>query len=248
MSQESANEIQSGQEPQQEKMLPQSEVDRIIRQRLIEKEERVTKQLEEKYLAQLEALQKQQQEQAAANIQTQQQQRNQQVPEAVDIDQMYQKLTEKFNQDRQKELEAQKEQQLYHEMEQIANNFYGKMEQGAANYEDWATVTQNFEADKFPQLVTLLAGMDNAADVLYELSQNPMKLINVDELARRSPRMAQAELAKLAASIQTNQTAMQNRDAMSTQPPLARLQPSKISGSNGQLSIQDLKSQDWLRG
>jgi hypothetical protein len=100
----------------------------------------------------------------------------------------------------------------------------------------------------FPQLTYLVSGMENAADVIYDLSKNPLKLAGLDRLAEKNPRQAQTELLKLSRSITENRQAQSDENSQNVAAPLDRLQPSRVSGSNGKMGISDLRNQDWLRG
>jgi hypothetical protein len=88
--------------------------------------------------------------------------------------------------------------------------------------------------------------MQNGGDVMYDLAKNPSKLATIHTLAQTDPELARAELLKLGASIATNQQAQAAEQPVSA--PLDTIQPSNLSGSNGKLSIRDLRKQPWLRG
>lgn len=184
---------------------------------------------EEKYKQDIEALR------------GQQQQRNAEVPRDVDANAIYQQVQEKFNQEMQ--LQQQKAQ-----MTQVANNYLQRVEQGKANYDDFDEVMKDFDPTAFPQLTFLVAGIEGGGDVLYHLSQNPLKLAGLDRLAEKNPRQAHAELLKLAKSINDNRDAQAEAQTQNVAEPLDRLQPSRVSGSNGKMGIRDLRNQPWLRG
>ena len=216
----------------QERMLSQSAVKKIAAQ---EKEEgylRGKKEAEQEYQRKLAELQQQDQSQA---------QRNETVPRQVDADAIYQQVQEKWNSEMQRR-------QLEQEMSQVANNYLAKMDLGRKEYGDFDTVTGDFDPTAFPQLTYLVSGIENAGDVVYELSKNPSKLVTLDTLAQRSPKHARAELLKLSQSIAANKTAAVEAESNGVAAPLDQLQPSRISGSNGKLSISDLRKQDYLRG
>lgn len=231
---DSSTSITSNETPQQaqERMLPQSAVKKIAAQ---EKEEgylRGRREAEEEYQRKLAEAQQLAQNQA---------QRNETAPRQVDADAIYQQVQEKWNAEMQKR-------QLEQEMSQVANNYLAKMELGRKAYNDFDTVTADFDPTAFPQLTYLVSGIENAGDVVYELSKNPSKLVMLDTLAQKSPKHARAELLKLAQSIASNNAAMMEAEQNGTAAPLDQLQPSRISGSNGKMSISDLRKQDYLRG
>ena len=218
-------------ESETEKMIPQSQVNKIVKQRTYDAIQ-AKRELEEKHQKELEAIK------AAAQ---QQSQRNEQVPRELDANAIYQQVQERFN-------EEMRQRQLKEEMERVANSYLSKMEQGKQAYEDFEEITKEFDPTAFPQLTYLVSGMDNAADVIYDLARNPIKLAGLDRLAEKNPRQAQAELLKLSRSIAENRQAQADENSQSVSTPLDRLQASRISGSNDKMSISDLRNQPWLRG
>lgn len=193
--------------------------------------EAARREAEEKYQRELEALNAQR---------NSQEQRNANVSRDVDADAIYQQITERLNKEMQ-------ERQLKDQMTQVANNYLQKVGAAKANYQDFDEVTKDFDPTAFPQLTFLLSGIEGAGDVLYELSKNPTKLVMVDNLAQKSPKLAQTELQKLAQSINANKQAQADAQTQDIAEPLNRLQPSRVSGSNGKMSIRDLRNQPWLR-
>jgi hypothetical protein len=211
-----------------EKMVPQSHVDKIIKHKTYEAAQS-KRELEERHQKELEA------------IQAQQTQRNENVPRDFDADTIYQQVQERFNEEMQKR-------HLNEEANKVAQAYLSKMEQGKTSYDDFEEVTKDFDATAFPQLTWLVSGIDNAADVIYDLSRNPLKLAGLDRLAEKNPRQAQSELLKLSRSIAENKQAKTDENSNTVAAPLDRLQSSRVSGSNGKMGIRDLRSQPWLRG
>jgi hypothetical protein len=218
-------------ETEKEKMLSQSQVDKIIKHKTYQAAQ-VQRELEERHQKELEAIKAQHQQQT---------QRNENVPRDVDANAIYQQVQERFN-------EEMHQRQLKSEMDRVANAYISKMEQGKTAYDDFDEVTKEFDPTAFPQLTYLVAGIDNAADVIYDLSRNPLKLAGLDRLAEKNPRQAQAELLKLSRSIAENRQAQSDENSNQVDAPLDRLQSSRISGSNGKASIRDLRNQPWLKG
>ena len=217
--------------PEQEKLVPQSQVDKIIKHKTYQAAQ-AQRELEERHRRELEEIKSQQQQQA---------QRNENVPREMDANVIYQQVQERFNQEMQ-------QRRLKDEMDRVATSYLSKMEQGKSVYDDFEEVTKEFDPTAFPQLTYLVAGIDNAADVIYDLSRNPLKLAGLDRLAEKNPRQAQAELLKLSRSIMENRQAQSDENSSAVAEPLDRLQSSRVSGSNGKLGIRDLRKQPWLRG
>lgn len=213
-----------------EKLLTQSQVNKIVQQRTARAAEAARQEIEEKYQRDFAELQKQTSAQNAKST-TSDNNPN------VDLDQVYQDVRAR--------LAAEMEKNQAH---QLVNQYFSKMEAAKAERADFEEVTKDFEPAAYPYLTQLCAQMDNTADLIYELASNPSKLVTLDALATRSPRHAQAELLKLSKSIDNNKQAKAEADDRYTPAPLSRLQPSKVTGSNGKMSVRDLRSQDWLRG
>lgn len=219
---------------QQEKMLTQTQVQQIVQREKALAAERARKEAEAQFQAQMQAEQQN-------KMQQQQAQKNENVSREVDVNAISQQVREELNREMQ-------QRQLEQEMSNVANNYLTKMELARKSYEDFDKVTADFDAQNFPQLVYLVSGLDNAGSVIYELAKNPTKLAAVSLLAKESPALAQRELTTLAQSIAVNQQAQANADNFATPAPLDRLNPSRVSGSSGEPSVRDFRSQDWLRG
>lgn len=220
---------QQTQEPVQEKTLTQSQVNAIVQREKERAADKARREAEEIYKQQL----------AQAGQQVSQSQKS--GAQDVNADAIYQQVQDRFMQEMQ-----QRQQEA--EMTNVANKYLQQMQTGKEAYEDFEQVTADFDPTEFPQLVYLVAGLDNAADVIYDLSKNPAKLATMDLLASRAPKKAQAELLKLAVSIKDNRQAAREADEQSVDAPLDRLQPSRVGTGNGKLSIADLRRQPWLRG
>lgn len=218
--------------PAQEKMLTQSQVNKIVASEKTRAAESARREAEDKHQRELQALQDQR---------ARQEQRNEEVPRDVDIDSMSQKVLEKLNKDLQ-------QQRFTEEVNRVTQTYLSKVEQGKSAYDDFEAITQDFDPSAFPQLTILLSGIDNMADVLYDLAKNPLKLSGLDRLAEKNPRQAHNELLKLSKSILDNRQALSDAENQDVAAPLDRLQPSRVSGSNGKMGIQDLRAQPWLRG
>ena len=217
----------------EEKILTQSQVNAIVQREKQQATARAEQRVEQKYQQQAEQLQQQPAMQEA----------QQQAPKSpqIDAETMYQQLQERMNADMQQK-------QLESEISQVATNYLHKMSSGKDSYEDFDEVTASFDPSAFPQLVYLVAGIDNAAEVIYELSKNPSKLVTLDTLALKSPKHAQAELARLSKSISDNRQAQTEASGQQVNAPLDRMQPSRVSSGGGPLSINDLRNQPWLKG
>jgi len=217
-----------------EKMLSQSEVNALIAREKQAAAARARQEAEREYQQRAE-------QQQQAQQQTMQKQQGGEYPSQVDADTIYQQVQERFNREMQ-------ERQFQQEMTNVANQYHAKMDVGRQAYSDFDDITKDFDPTAFPQLVYLVSGLENAGDIIYDLSKNASKLVTLNELAKTSPRMAQVELARLSQSISQNNMARQEAEQNPTSMPLSPLQPSRVPGSNGQMTVRDLRSQPWLKG
>ncbi len=215
--------------PESEKTLTQSEVNAIVQREKARAQEKGKREAEEIYRQQLAQA-------SGAHSQAQQSGTLDSNADAI-----YQQVQQRFTQEMQ-----QRQQEA--ELNNIANSYLQKIDAGKGNYEDFEQVTADFDPAEFPQIVYLVAGIDNAADVIYELSKNPSKLATMQMLAERAPKKAQSELMKMAVSIKDNRQAQQDDQGQQVAAPLDRLQPSRLSTGNGKMGIADLRAQPWLRG
>lgn len=128
---------------------------------------------------------------------------------------------------------------------QIASNFTAKMSQGEAKYTDFKEKVDALNLSSHPQLVMWTEKLDNAADVMYDIANNPTKVAHILMLANGGfPDLAQKELQKLSSSIKTNEDA---KKVPSVNEPLGQLKPSTIGTGDGSRStVTDLRAQPWL--
>ncbi len=158
----------------------------------------------------------------------------------INVEAIYQQVQERMQSEFQKK-------QLEEHFQSKSNSYLNKMESGKKDFEDFDTVMNGFDPREFPQLVYLVADMDNAAAVMRELVRDPKELAAIDYLAQRSPRKAQDALRAISQSIISNQSVMSMERNAQTKEPLTRLNPSATTTGNGKMSISDLRAQPWMR-
>jgi hypothetical protein len=226
-----------------EKMLPASQVNELIKKAKRKGEQKMQEQLDaaKQQIEQLQAQQGQQQ----APVQ-QQQQAQQPQGQNVDAQAIQQQVMQLMQQKMQEDEAKRHQEQLEKEVNEVAQNYFGKLAQGKEMYEDFDAVTANFDPAAFPQLVYLATQADNTAAIIYELQKNPSKLATLATLVEKSPSMARAELAKLSQSIKTNEDAKKN--LQEAQDPLTRLKPSPVGTDNGTKTVRDFKAANYLKG
>lgn len=130
--------------------------------------------------------------------------------------------------------------------EQLINDFTGKLKAGAEKHADFDAVVSELNLPANPALVRWTNGLDNTADVLYDLGKHPEKYANVVMLANTAPAMAQSLLKRLSDSVKKNEEAIKSE--RNVNEPLDHLKPSPTGMDSGNLTVSDLRKQDWLRG
>lgn len=127
----------------------------------------------------------------------------------------------------------------------VAQDFVAKMESGKGKHDDFEQTVAELDLKSIPHIVQLATGMDNTADIMYELGRNPSKVATLTTLAYVNPRLAQIEMQKLSKSIKDNEA---GENAPSSNEPLSQIRPSTIGKDNGSNTIRDLRKKAWARG
>ncbi len=238
---------QDAETPPPEKMLPASQVNELIKKAKRKGEQKMQEQLDAAR-QQIEQLQAQQAQQGLQNTaQTGSPQPPQQgQQQGVDPQQIQQQVMQLLQQKQQEEEAKRHQEQIEQEVNQVAQQYFGKMAQGKDMFEDFEAVTADFNPAEFPQLVFLANQLDNTPAIIYELRKNPGKLADLAVLVEKSPSMAKNELSKLSESIKRNDEA--KRNLQEPQDPLNRLKPSPVGTDSGTKNVRDFKSASYLKG
>lgn len=127
------------------------------------------------------------------------------------------------------------------EGQRVANSFKSKMSTGGSQIEDFDTVMSDFNPGAFPNLVYLAERLDNVPAVMYELKKNPMKLASIALMSERDPQAAIGMLNDLSTSIKANQQAKADAGNDTTPPPITRLSSSNTGQDTGKKTVRDWK-------
>ena len=230
-----------------EKMLPASQVNELIKKAKRKGEQKMQEQLDaaKQQIEQLQTQQAQQQLQNTAQTGSPQQpQQGQQ--QGADQEQIMQQVMQRLQKQQQDDEAKRHQEQIEQEVNQVAQQYFGKMAQGKDMFEDFEAITADFNPAEFPQLVFLANQMDNTPAIIYELRKNPGKLADLAVLVEKSPSMARNELSKLSESIKRNDEA--KRNLQEPQDPLNRLKPSPVGTDSGTKSVRDFKQASYLKG
>jgi hypothetical protein len=207
--------------PVQEKMIPQSQVNKIAA--------REARQAVEKARAQIYAEMQSQQEPVAE--------------QPSSMGGMPQMSPEQFQKQLMQVAEGMSRKMT---ADKMAADFEAKINAEIEADPDFADLYDSLNILQNPELVIWMNGMDNSAKVVKELALNPSKFANVLMLAKSGvPQMAQRELNKISESIRTNQAALAEPQVKA---PLDQLSPSSVGIGSGEMSVSDFQKQDWLRG
>jgi hypothetical protein len=136
------------------------------------------------------------------------------------------------------------QQQTQHETEsakRIVKTFYDKISTGSEKFDDFDQVTSDVKLERFPNTVHMLAEhIDNADEVMYEISKNRSKLARIEQTSRDFPEEALWDLKRLSESIKANKTAASIK---SPRAPLSQQRSHNVGKDEGSvLSIRDLKA------
>lgn len=141
--------------------------------------------------------------------------------------------------------EAQKRAREEHAL-RFANDFVGKLEAGKTKYDanDFDKTMQDLNLQSIPHVLELTGGVDNAADVMYHLGKNPTKLGSLVTLAYVNPKLAQVEMHKLSESLRTNESAS---NVPSIKEPLTQIKRSTVGADTGKRTVADLRKDPRFR-
>lgn len=82
--------------------------------------------------------------------------------------------------------------------------------------------------------------LENTADIIKEITDNPNKMANLLILAKQQPYAMQEAMQKLSGSIKQNQVAQEAEQV--SKDPMSRLKPSANAGAdNGAMSVADFR-------
>ena len=230
-SQVQSNETQVSETPKAEKMLPQSHVDKIVWQRTKEVEQRTR----DKVLKEFES-----QNQQATPPQTQ----SMGGMPSMSPDQLQKMIDDGVRGHLQDIYKAHEQQSRQEQGQQIAQAFEDKLSLARGKYEDFGDVVDSVNFETIPAVAYLAAELDNGGDVVYDLLKNPNKVADILTLAGSNMTLARRSIKQLSDSIRNNQQASNVR---SVPDPLRPITPSSVGSDNGNMTVSDYRSVDWLK-
>lgn len=157
----------------------------------------------------------------------------------VDLDSLKQQVLQDLKNQFQEASEQRANEDLQKEAKRIADEYHSRMSSGKESFEDFDDVMADFNPAAFPNLVYLVSQVENTPAVMYELMTNPSKWATIAMLSERDPQAAQNRLNRMSASIKANEQAKaQEKDVPN---PLSRMSSSITGQDTGELSIKDYK-------
>lgn len=213
--------------PVQEEMIPKSVVSKIVeRERL-----KALEQAEKKFMEQMQAQQSQQAPEQQAAPQGQQ----------VGLGGMPQMSQE----DIQRLIAEHAPQALMQHVNQLkvqhtVDTFVNKMNAAEQKYPGLQEKLGELDYDGMAPLIEMANSMENTADIMKELVDNPMKMGNLMSLMYSQPKMAKKAMMDLSGSIKVNQQAQE--EEKQARDPMSSLKPSTKAGiDNGEMSVSDFR-------
>lgn len=141
---------------------------------------------------------------------------------------------------------AEKAPQMFHDHinqmknEHLVNGFVSKMQAAEQKYPGINEKLNDLDYSSLLPIVEMANNMENTADIMKELVDNPMKMGNLLTLQYTQPRLAQKAMMDLSNSIKTNQDALQQE--AQARDPMSQLKPSSSAGmDNGTMSVADFR-------
>jgi hypothetical protein len=123
-----------------------------------------------------------------------------------------------------------------------------KLNAGYQKFSDFEPVVKTLKLNESPLLFKALNAVDNADEVAYEIAKSSRKRLLMKQ-ASRSPADYDdlvEEIRNISESIKTNKTALSN--AKPVKQPLGQVKPSSTGvGSDGPTTVAEFKKMSWLK-
>lgn len=212
-------------------MVPKERVTELIRENRREVSEREYARGKAEAEARYQSQQTQQQPQSMGGMA---------APDEAKIRQM---MSEEFTRQSDAYVERSRQEQKQQHATNLANEVMSKITAAKDRFPDLEKRVDEIAA--FSELIPLINSTEDAAGVIHDLLENPLKMGQLLTVAQRAPQLALTQMQKLASSIKANEA---GKNAPHINEPLSHTSPSIMGMSSGSDSIEDLKSRDYLRG
>lgn len=131
---------------------------------------------------------------------------------------------------------------------QVSTDFEGRLNAVKGTYADFDQVAGEFPFASYPNAVLSAMNFENTGHIMYELASNPLKMEAIESFAKKDAENAQRgiksnlaarELAKISQTMKVNESAKSEKSAKS---PLSHIKSSPTSADNGSRSVSDLRA------
>jgi len=213
--------------PVTEKMIPQSQVNRIVGERAREAAERATRDAEARYQSQPQSMGG--------------------MPQMSEH-----QIKELISQESEKKSRELYDQQVriaqQHQANQAVQDFTSKMNNARSRLSNFDEVFKDVDFGKYADVVGLAIQFgEHTPDIMHDLFSHPNKLSNMIALAGRDPNMALRAMREMQNSISQNSQASNYK---SPSEPLRRISPSNAgvdSGDMNKMSVSQLRKSSAFR-
>jgi hypothetical protein len=213
-----------------EKMVPQSEVNRLVGGAKQKGYERAA----EEFRNQQQHAQQAPQYQQAPQVQNR-------APSLGGIDQntLDTYVDQRFQQLQQQQVEQQQQAYYQQEANRILQEMGQKTNDAKSRYEDYDQALESVGGfQSVPEVWQYANAVDNGGDVLYDLAKNPGKVATILQLGSRDQNLAISEIKRLSESIKSNQNGVNQQVAPD---PIRQVKSSNVGVGDGPSSIADFK-------
>lgn len=124
--------------------------------------------------------------------------------------------------------------------EQTVNSFVQKMQAAEQRHPGLEAKLNDLDYSSLSSIVQMANSMENTADIMKELLDNPMKMGNLVALSYAQPKLAAKAMYDLSNSIKQNQDALAQET--SSKNPLDQIKTSNSAGMDtGSMSVSDFR-------
>jgi hypothetical protein len=127
------------------------------------------------------------------------------------------------------------------QQQQLVNSFVSKMQAAETKYPGMEQKLNELDFSTIAPLIQHIDKMENTADIMHELIENPMKMGNLVSLFYSQPKLAEKAIHNLSSSIKMNDEAKQAEKTAND--PFSQEKPSLNAGKDdGNMSVSDFQA------
>lgn len=127
------------------------------------------------------------------------------------------------------------------QQQQLVNSFVSKMQAAETKYPGMEQKLNELDFSTIAPLIQHIDKMENTADIMHELIENPMKMGNLVSLFYSQPKLAEKAIHNLSSSIKMNDEA--KTAEKTANDPFSQEKPSLNAGKDdGNMSVSDFQA------